>query len=144
MTKINNSWRDGLTKRIRLLAGNNEAAFAKKAGIRDQTFRKYLSGSIPGGDKILLIARAGGVSTDWLLTGEEEPSKIPIETEMEEENLKFTHRLLEKYHRLKSGFDSAISKLQDINKSMESEQPPEGEKERRKFFIRLRQILDAQ
>jgi len=70
------SWKDELRKRIQGLAGENEAAFAKKAGISDQAFRKYLRGSVPGGENILKIARAGNCSTDWLLTGEEKGNYI--------------------------------------------------------------------
>lgn len=58
-----------MTARIVSLAGDNEAQFAKKAGISDQAFRKYLKRSIPGGENILKIAIAGNVTTDWLLTG---------------------------------------------------------------------------
>lgn len=71
MKKQNNSWKEELIDRIKLLAGENEAAFAKKAGIGDQAFRKYLKGSVPGGENILKIAVAGNRSTDWLLTGKE-------------------------------------------------------------------------
>ncbi len=41
-------------------------AFAKKAGVSDTMLRKYLSGSSPGLDNLLLIADAGGVTLDWL------------------------------------------------------------------------------
>lgn len=71
MKKLNHSWKDELTERIASLAGKNEAQFAKKAKISDQAFRKYLKGSVPGGENIKKIAEAGNVSTDWLLTGKE-------------------------------------------------------------------------
>lgn len=42
-------------------------AFSKKVGISDTMVRKYLSGSMPGLDKLLLIADTAGVSLDWLI-----------------------------------------------------------------------------
>jgi len=45
-------------------------AFAKKCGISESVFRKYLAGeSVPGADKLVDIAREAGVSLDWLATG---------------------------------------------------------------------------
>ena len=70
------SWKADFTHRIQQLAGENEAAFAKKAGISDQAFRKYLKGTIPGGENILKISRAGNCSTDWLLTGEKQKNNF--------------------------------------------------------------------
>lgn len=42
-------------------------AFSKKVGISDTMIRKYLSGSMPGLDKLLQIADTAGVSLDWLI-----------------------------------------------------------------------------
>ena len=75
--KYNSSCRKDLTKRIQYLAGENPAQFARDAKIRDQTFRKYLNGSMPGPIKIIKIAEAGNVSTGWLLTGHEPKSNPP-------------------------------------------------------------------
>lgn len=61
---------DGLSDRIALMVGKerSERAFARKCGFSTQLLRKYLKGTtIPGADKCLAMARAGGVSTDWLL-----------------------------------------------------------------------------
>ena len=45
-------------------------AFAKKCGLSESVFRKYLAGeSIPGADKLVDIAREAAVSVDWLATG---------------------------------------------------------------------------
>ena len=41
-------------------------AFARKCGLRESLMRKYLSGSIPGADKLAKIAIANHVSMDWL------------------------------------------------------------------------------
>lgn len=42
-------------------------AFSKKVGISDTMVRKYLSGSMPGVDKVLQIADTAGVSLEWLI-----------------------------------------------------------------------------
>jgi transcriptional regulator with XRE-family HTH domain len=45
-------------------------AFAQRCGISESIFRKYLAGaSVPGADKLVDIARVGGVSLLWLATG---------------------------------------------------------------------------
>lgn len=44
-------------------------AFSKKVGISDTMIRKYLTGSMPGLDKLVQIAEAGGVTLDWLARG---------------------------------------------------------------------------
>lgn len=51
------------------VGGMSGLAFAKKCGFSDSLLRKYLEGSIPGADKLVLIADAGGVSVEWLATG---------------------------------------------------------------------------
>ncbi|WP_043062131.1 XRE family transcriptional regulator [Brucella anthropi] len=49
--------------------GESVHAFSKRAGISDSTFRQYLNGTMPGLDKLIQIADAGGVTLDWLATG---------------------------------------------------------------------------
>lgn len=84
MEKLNDSWKKEFTERIKLIAGENEAAFAKKAGLSDQLLRKYLKGSIPGSDQLLKIAKAAACSTDWLLTGKEyEHPSCPVKCDAE-------------------------------------------------------------
>jgi len=67
------SW-DGIGFPQRLMeakGGMSTLAFAKKCGISESIFRKYLAGtSIPGADKLLEIARTAAVSLTWLATGE--------------------------------------------------------------------------
>lgn len=67
------SW-DGAGFPERLLqakGGMSTLAFAKKCGISESSFRKYLAGhSVPGADKLLEIAQTAGVSLTWLATGE--------------------------------------------------------------------------
>ena len=131
--KLHNNWKKELTDRIIKLAGKNPAAFARKATISDQTFRTYLHGSIPGGDKVLEIANAGNVSTDWLLTGHEETSKSPpgwtFDSEVREEYNFLTKVVSEANEGIREGrtavslcqlikglMDNQLIKLQDIKK----------------------------
>ncbi len=56
--------------RIRMLIGDDSVSgFASKCGLRNESIRQYLSGSIPGMDKVIAIAEATGVSIEWLATG---------------------------------------------------------------------------
>lgn len=114
MRKLNLSWKAEFTHRIQQLAGENEAAFAKKAGISDQAFRKYLKGTIPGGENILKISRAGNCSTDWLLTGKKEATYLP---EFEGEILRVCEDLQElmKYGE-KEEKDSVLSAIKQAQK----------------------------
>ncbi len=52
-------------------------AFAKSCGMSDSLIRKYLSGSLPGLDKALIMAIESGVSLEWLTGGE----LLPVGTE---------------------------------------------------------------
>jgi len=59
------------SERLRIAIGNESTnRFAKKCGIGESLVRKYLNGSLPGIDKALAMARASGVSLDWLVSGE--------------------------------------------------------------------------
>lgn len=44
-------------------------SFATACGLSDSLIRKYLAGSLPGLDKVVIIAREAGVSVEWLATG---------------------------------------------------------------------------
>ncbi len=44
-------------------------AFGKRAGINDTSMRAYLKDTMPGLDKLVAIAEAGGVTLDWLARG---------------------------------------------------------------------------
>ncbi|CAK0752058.1 putative HTH cro/C1-type domain-containing protein [Azospirillaceae bacterium] len=45
-------------------------SFARKCEVDDNLLRRYLAGSEPGLDKVVRIAKAAGVSVQWLTTGE--------------------------------------------------------------------------
>ncbi|MDB1109745.1 MULTISPECIES: XRE family transcriptional regulator [Pseudomonas] len=45
-------------------------AFSKRCGISDSLVRKYLAGSLPGTDNLVVMAKAAGVSIAWLAAGE--------------------------------------------------------------------------
>jgi len=51
-------------------AQGKPSRFAAQAGLQNNEIPAYLTGRIPGADKVWAIAQAGGVSVDWLLGGE--------------------------------------------------------------------------
>ena len=54
--------------RLETLRGQrSKAAFCRDIGVSPPLYQKWAGGSIPGGDKLKLIAKAGGVSVEWLL-----------------------------------------------------------------------------
>lgn len=62
---------DGFAERLRLAIGEeSENAFATRSGVSRPLLRQYLTGSEPGMTKLVAIARAAGVSVEWLATGE--------------------------------------------------------------------------
>lgn len=93
--------RSDLAQRIALLMnGMSGLAFAQKCGFSDSLLRKYLAGSIPGADKLVAIARAGGVSVDWLATGEgpmRPEGREPAAPPLDEALLELAVRLLEEW-----------------------------------------------
>jgi phage repressor protein C with HTH and peptisase S24 domain len=57
-------------QRLEQLIGDESVhAFGKRAGINDTSMRAYLKDTMPGLDKLVLIAEAGGVTLDWLARG---------------------------------------------------------------------------
>lgn len=59
--------------RLKIAMGSDSTnKFAKKCGFSESLVRKYLSGSLPGIDKALVMAKVAGVSLDWLIAGEGE------------------------------------------------------------------------
>ena len=60
----------GFSERLQLIIGSDaRTKFASKCGIGENSLRQYLSGSIPGIDKAVAIAKAGNVTLEWLITG---------------------------------------------------------------------------
>ena len=56
--------------RIRAARGSlNQRTFATKIGMKPQQLNRYERGVTPGRDVLAKIARAAGVSVDWLLSG---------------------------------------------------------------------------
>lgn len=56
--------------RLAIAIGDESAhAFARRSEIGDSTLRRYLAGSVPGVDKLLVLADAAGVTLDWLAAG---------------------------------------------------------------------------
>lgn len=57
--------------------GMSTLGFARKCGISESIFRKYLAGtSVPGADKLVEIAQTTQVSLRWLATGEGRPDGV--------------------------------------------------------------------
>jgi len=52
-----------------LIANESVSSFARQCGVGESLFRKYLKGSIPNANNLVLIADTAGVSVDWLATG---------------------------------------------------------------------------
>ena len=52
-----------------LISDDSVNSFALKCGLKEGVIRKYLTGSIPGIDKVSAIANAAGVSLEWLIDG---------------------------------------------------------------------------
>lgn len=77
----------GFSHRLETAIGDQSVlSFAKKCGVSDSLVRKYLGGSLPGLDKLLLLAKAAEVRVGWLATGEPpmredepEPQTLTIE-----------------------------------------------------------------
>ncbi|WP_296579751.1 helix-turn-helix transcriptional regulator [Xanthobacter sp.] len=62
---------DSFATRLRaIIGGASVNSFAEKSGVPEASIRTYLRGSLPGIDKAAALARAGGVSLDWLWFGE--------------------------------------------------------------------------
>lgn len=62
---------DRFTERVREVVGEESVRnFAKRAGVGLSTLQHVIEGGKPGVDKLVAIARAGGVTVDWLATGE--------------------------------------------------------------------------
>lgn len=66
----------GLAERIREIIGSESVrSFANRAGVNNSTLRSVLNGTSPTAETLLFIAKAAGVSVDWLLTGEGERTR---------------------------------------------------------------------
>lgn len=62
---------EGFPARLSTLIGDNsDRSFARLTGIGVTSLQNYKRGQIPGIDKAAMIARAAGVSLEWLITGE--------------------------------------------------------------------------
>lgn len=59
------------SERLREAIGSQSVlAFSKECGISDSLVRKYLTGSLPGTDNLVAMARSAGVNIAWLAAGE--------------------------------------------------------------------------
>lgn len=59
-----------LSDRIKEAMGDSsQAGFARRCGVSESVFRKYLVGAMPSTDRLVAIADAAGVTVEWLATG---------------------------------------------------------------------------
>ena len=76
----NNPRSEPLSDRVRKLIGDRSIRyFAQSAKIKNSTLQSILGGTKPTVDNLVAIARAGGVTVDWLATGEEPMHPKPRE-----------------------------------------------------------------
>lgn len=69
--KINYNEQNRFSERLKFILGDESVnSFALKCGLKEGSIRQYLSGSIPGIDKIAAIADATNYSLEWLIRGE--------------------------------------------------------------------------
>jgi transcriptional regulator with XRE-family HTH domain len=72
---------EAFVERLKKLIAERGASvsLAEKIGVPNNTLHSWLSGSQPGRDKLLQVARTTGVSLSWLIAGEGEmrPSRPP-------------------------------------------------------------------
>lgn len=63
---------DAFAERLKQAMDGRSAYYLQRGtGIAESLLRKYLSGkSVPGADKLVILARVLGVSLNWLATGE--------------------------------------------------------------------------
>lgn len=61
-------------------------AFSKRCGISDSLVRKYLAGSLPGTDNLVVMAKAAGVSIAWLAAGEGDQTAHAATSQVVEED----------------------------------------------------------
>lgn len=71
---------DAVVERIKQVIGDEGVRkYARRAGLKTSTLQATLSGrSLPGLNTLVAIARAGGVSIDWLATGEEAADRASL------------------------------------------------------------------
>jgi len=68
-----------LIKNLNILCGSMSVrAFAKKCSINEATMLKYFNGSVPSVNAAYSIARACGVTVDWLVAGDDDCSRAVL------------------------------------------------------------------
>ena len=64
------------SERLSVLPNESYKAFAKRSGIPYGTLRHYLDGRSPKVEHLIALAKAGGVSIEWLATGKDNKSDL--------------------------------------------------------------------
>lgn len=111
--KNNLGWdEEGFIARLNAIAKPNPSAFARAAKLTDQSFRKYLSGSIPGSDVLAQISKTADVSIEWLVWGKEgQVKKSPLPPEIQKECDKAAQILTSDYDHIKDELIYYLNKL---------------------------------
>lgn len=68
VSQLEHDFKERLTK---VIGDRSVLSFAKECGMSDSLVRKYLAGTLPGLDKLVVMAEVAGVSVQWLATGKE-------------------------------------------------------------------------
>jgi phage repressor protein C with HTH and peptisase S24 domain len=70
---------DAFSKRLQsVIKGESVTSFASRCGFGESLLRKYLNGTTPGADKLVMMAKAANVSIEWLTTGKEEKPSLDL------------------------------------------------------------------
>ena len=74
MSNLETKTLETIQQRLHWLIGEESIYhFAIRCGLPDSTLRKYLKGSQPTADRLVLISSCTGVSVEWLVTGTGNP-----------------------------------------------------------------------
>ncbi len=76
-----------LAMRLTTVIGSESvASFARRSGVGESLLRKYLNGSQPNASNLVLLAKAGGCTIDWLVAGYPPRMRADIRIEPTEQN----------------------------------------------------------
>lgn len=108
-----------LKNHLKKLTGKNVSAWSKAMRFTEQAVHKWLGGSIPSADKILIICQKEKISADWLLTGKENiPAKHSNETKQLKEKLELKEEMLQLTRENAELFRNENTRLRDKIKTM--------------------------
>ena len=95
------------------MSETTQSDFAKRAGLSQSGLNKILAGGDPGLTSIIALANAGGVSVEWLISGEQTRQSPTPERQMQDGDFSFVPR----YDVRASAGPGAIVPFEDIDGS---------------------------